>query len=256
MFKRKIFDTMSKKWIVLIGPPAVGKTTLSNQLKNHFNAKVYSFDEEFPLEWLKESLSDSKDGRKVFLEKIKADESEWIIVDDTCHLKSMQKRYLQASENENQKIDVVFLFISARTEQISELQERNSNRNSSVTNEEIEKMTKHFHDYDLEWPNLIEYNFKKLPCVEIILNDLREAFQNYKKCSIHRNIKIRDIESDTNFYNRLNLALNKEITSAFAKKRHLDGKTISKAKKEFLAVCDNADDIEDIVQDFRNKYLV
>ena len=247
---------MSRTWIVLIGPPAAGKTTLSNQLKEHLKAKYYSFDTESPLKILKYSSFDSKSHRKLFLDKIKADESEWIVIDDTCHLKSMQKRYLHASEE--QMIKVVFVFISARNEEIPELKERNMRRDSNVKNEEIEKITKYLNSSEFDWKNLIEYNFKQLPSIENIVHDIKKIIDDYKPRNIEQE-RVRDLESDANFFNRLNLALNKEISLAFRKESSLlDGKQISMAKKKFL--CGyydyHSDDfIEELVNEFRDKYL-
>lgn len=251
---------MTRKWIVLIGAPAVGKTTLSNQLKANLNANCYSFDKEFPLEILKFSGFDSKNHRKQFLDEIKVDESEWIIIDDTCHLSSMQKRYVRASEEEEEAdIKVVFLYLSARNEEINELKERNMRRDSNVKKEEIEKIANHLNSRKMEWNNLIEYNFKQLPSIENIVHDIKMAFDDYKWRN-HEQVRVKDLESDANFFNRLNLALNKEISEAF-RMRALDGKAISIAKKKFIETVhaynddyDN-DDIIELVLEFRNKYL-
>lgn len=247
---------MQRKWIVLIGPPAAGKTSLSHRLKEYFNANCYSFDIEFPLELLKYSSLDSKSHRKQFLDKIIADESEWIIIDDTCHFKSMQKRYLHISEENT--IKLIFLFISVANDEIPELKERNMRRGSNVKNEELEKMTKRLNTSKLEWKNLIEYNFKQLPSIENIVDDIQKIIKDYQPRIIEQ-ARVRDLESDASFYNRLNLALNKEISFAFRNESGpLDGKQISKAKKKLLCgyFDDHSDDfIEELVIEFRDEYL-
>lgn len=243
------------KWLVLIGPPAVGKTTLSKQLKQYFNAKYYSFDEEFPLEVLKSSFSDSKNCRKLFLEKIKAENSDWIIIDDTCHLKSIQKRYLRENEI---KVKIIFLYLSARNDQISELKTRNALRNSHVKEEEIDKMVKQLNSNQLEWDNVIEYNFKEIPEIESINRDIQRIIENYRERRFER-VSVKDSKSDNNFLNLLNLALNREISAAFNENSCLNGKQISISKKNFLAeVRDNFEsdaDIYYLVSIFRNKFL-
>jgi broad-specificity NMP kinase len=251
---------MVSKWIVLIGPPAVGKTTLSNQIKNHLNANYYSFDQEFPLKILKESNFDSKNHRIKFLDRIKEDDSEWIIIDDTCHLRSMQKRYVHASEdNHNIKVKVVFLYLSARNDEIVELKERNYRRESIVTNEEIEKITKHLNLSKFGWSNLIEYNFNHLPSIGNIVEDIQRVVDECRPRNIGQ-VRVRDLESDSNFFSQLNLTLNKEISEAFKIGAvPFDGKRISIAKKKFIEAVrdcyDGHDDILELVSEFRNKYL-
>ena len=248
-----------RTWLVLIGPPAVGKTTLSNQLKDHFKAKLYSFDKEFPLETLKDSFHDSKECRKQFLDKIMSETSDWIIIDDTCHLKSMQKRYLHASEKiDGILIKVLFFYISARNDQIPELTDRNSKRISNVKSEEIDRITKHLNSTEFEWKNLIEYNFKELPVIEDIVKDLQKAVDDYMERKFEQ-VSVRDSKSDANFFNQLNLALNKEISSSFKTNNNLDSNNVSIAKKTFLAEINENygidDEIDELVLEFRNKHL-
>lgn len=261
---------MESKWIVLIGPPAVGKTTLSVKLakelcrSGNIDVKIYSFDQEYPLQQLYGvvRLKSSKDHRKELLERIKTDKSEWIIVDDTCHLKSIQKQYLKESEILT-NVKVVFLYISAKIDQIPILIQRNEIRNSKVTSLEIEKMVKLLNLNTLNLPNMIEYNFEEeFPeNVETLAKTIKSVFEScYKKRDLV-SINCKDGKSDTNFMNILNLALSKEINEAF-KLFSLDGKNISKDKKEFirrhchLAISETTDDvIKSLVLQFKREFL-
>lgn len=246
-------------FLVLIGPPTVGKTTLADKLKIYLeNSKVFSFDKEFPLERIttNEDGKNSKDFRKEFLELICLNYSifEWIIIDDTCHLKSMQKRYIKL-ELESE-IKVIFLYISARNDQIPDLQLRNLNRSSLVNCDEIERITRHLNSFEPPMKNnFIEFNFETVPEIEIVTETIREALRNYKYKIIESPAAV-DLQSASNFFNQLNLALNKEISNAFK-----DGKivhNVSKQKKEFLLKVrqSNRDrSIDSLVEEFRMNYL-
>lgn len=247
------------KWIVLVGAPAVGKSTLSQELSAGLNAKVYSFDKEFPLNKLQQRDCDSKNCRRRLIEMIltDCDESDWIIVDDTCHLKSMQKRYIAGTVN---NIKVIFLYISAKVDQIPDLQKRNSIRNSDVTSEEIDRMVRSLilDPPNLNFVNVIEYNYAELPKIGDLITHIHSSFDNY--CTKRDTpINERDSVSDENILNQINLALNKEISSAFKGNRFLlDGKTVSTAKKAYLTAIRNRKghlNTESIVNEFKAKFL-
>ena len=232
-------------YLILIGPPAVGKSTLANKLKDSLlNSKIFSFDKEFPLEIISqnEEGKNSKDYRKEFIERIRTQSNDdfafdWIIIEDTCHLKSMQKRYIQLELENEIKSKVIFLYISARNAQIYELKRRNSNRaGSSVKCEEIENITNSMNTSDFITTNFIEFNFENVPETEELIVKIKEALDNYKfRCTESSTSK--DTPSDSNHFNQLNLALNKEISRSFKEsdgKAKGNGTEISKQNKLFL----------------------
>lgn len=247
---------MERKWIVLIGPPAVGKTTLSKNLVKIIctkgTVKIYSFDQEFP-----KCNFRSKEYRIELLDRIKADMSEWIIVDDTCHLKSIQKQYLKVSE-EFKEIKVIFLYISAKIDQVSILKKRNESRNSVVTDREIDRMVNILNLSSSHLLNKIEYNFEEIPeKVDQILTSIMSKFATYKRRNL-LSVICNDVKSDTNYLNLLNLALIKEINKVFKESKfEFDGKKIARAKKEFLRLQNPTKlaDIEGIVLQFNRDFL-
>ena len=255
---------MTQNWIVLIGPPAVGKSTISSKLSLILDAKIYSFDREFSLNRLKEIGCDSKGGRGRFLTMIQDDtESEWIIVDDSCHMKSIQKRYLQAaSEDVSKNIKVVFLYISAKEDQISELKLRNGARETLVKSEEIDRMVRFLNLNPPAHTNFLEYNFEKVPSLDILTTQIRSAFERYKIHPHSVTTHEKDSVSDANIYNRINLALTGRISKLLKENRGLDGESVSKAKKAFLlelggrygkSSIDDVIELESILEEFEIK---
>ena len=67
------------------------------------------------------------------------------------------------------------------------------------------------------------------------------------------------MQSDLNYFNQLNLALNKEISKTFnTGKVQVPGAEVSKHKKTFLlevGKIGNHESIEQLVDEFRIKYL-
>ena len=262
-------------YLILIGPPAVGKSTLANKLKDSLlNSKIFSFDKEFPLEIISqnEEGKNSKDYRKEFIERIRTQSNDdfafdWIIIEDTCHLKSMQKRYIQLELENEIKSKVIFLYISARNDQISELKRRNSNRaGSPVKCEEIENITNSMNTSDFITTNFIKFNFENVPETEELIVKIKEALDNYKfRCTEPSTSTSKDTPSDSNHFNQLNLALNKEISRSFKEsdgKAKGNGTEISKQKKLFLLKerekqrqSKNQSSIEELIEEFRIKYL-
>jgi shikimate kinase len=224
-------------WIVLIGPPAVGKTSLACKLqKITLNSRIVSFDNEFPLKRIIESGTDSRSCRLNFIHEIIAKSSmhgESVFIDDTCHLRAIQKLYLKLKH-----VKVVFLYISAKNDEIPILQERNSKRITDVTAEEIDKMTSVLNSQKVKHLNMVEYNFLQMPddCFKFH-EALNTAFANYK-APIQQDFGLlnhRDIQSDNNFYNKLNLALSQEINNAFKTEPLIfDGALVAKSKRDFI----------------------
>lgn len=261
--------------LVLIGPPAVGKTTLANKLGGSLEkSKVFSFDKEFPLgEIIKnKDKKNSKDFRREFLEMIcfclndsqsqsdsnsiydSSSSSSWIIVDDTCHLKSMQKRYIQQLPHE---VKVIFLYISARNDQIPELKRRNLNRSTSVNCDEIERITKHLNSFDPIKKNLIEFNFEAVPEIGILTETINGAVCNYSDYKSQA-IGPLDAFSDSNYFHQLNLALTKEISKAFKIGVSGGGDEVSKQKKQFLLKVrrqSKHQSVEELIEEFRINHL-
>ena len=248
-------------YVVLIGPPATGKSTLAIKLKESLlNSTIFSFDDEYPLEVMiqNEDKKNSKDFRMEFIEIIQRNSStfDWILIEDTCHLKSMQKRYIKL-ESENEIIKVLFLYLSARNDQIPELKKRNLNRSTAVKCEEIENITKLMNSSELITTNLIEFNFENVPEIDELIENIKFALDNYKFKYIEPAIT-KDIESDSNYFNKLNMELNKEISRAFKLNVVENGAEISKQKKLFLsAVRQGKNDLEidELIEEFRIKYL-
>lgn len=255
--------------LVLLGPPATGKSTLAQNLSSKLNtSKVISFDQEFPLNEIIENElgKNSKDYRREFFERIKSIESnyEWIIIDDTCHYLSMQKRYLklESVDIEGCEVKVIFLYISARNDQIPELKRRNYGRSSDVKSEEIERITKHLNSSHQIKNNLIEFNFEFIPEIDSIIEIVKEAVNNYKRSPSQMELTVsNDIISDSNYLNQLNLAVNGEIFKAFQDDNFKqNGKEISLQKKRFLSTIrrqnkDYSVPIDELVLEFRTKYL-
>ena len=160
---------------------------------------------------------------------------------------------------------MVFLYISAKIDQIPILIQRNEIRNSKVTSLEIEKMVKLLNLNTTNLPNLIEYNFEeelRSQNVETLAKAIKSVFESCYKKRVPAPINCKDEKSDTNFINILNLALSKEINEEFKLFSSLDGKKISKDKKEFIRRhCHRGSsetteaDIKSLVLQFKREFL-
>jgi adenylate kinase family enzyme len=211
-----------KNVIVLIGAPATGKSTLASKLAKEQNCKVFSFDDLFPLESLKKQTS--KEARAQMIQMVEKCQFDWIVVDDTNHLHSMQKRYLRLSAAK-----VLHVHLDADISQIEELFERNLHRGASVVNEEIQSIVQWLSDEPPINRNMLSFSFKSVPddvCARIVA-----AFEE-----IETVLPKTDFISDpSSASHELNNRLNACIHQAFKAHRQLDGKAISDAKREYLA---------------------
>ena len=233
-----------KNVIVLIGAPATGKSTLASKLAKHFKCKKFSFDELFPLEKLKDLPS--KEARTQMIEMVHECESPWIVVDDTNHYHSMQKRYLNLNAGKT-----LFVYLRAEKDQIEILFERNVNRANSVTRQDIENVLKQLTEQPPIDRNLLNFNFSEIP--DDICQRIIAAFEKIEISSS----SVDPVQSPVNAKHELNNRLSNCIHQAFSTNNHLDGKTVSKAKREFLASLEHIsfEDIEDLVHQFTQKHL-
>lgn len=255
-------------WIILIGAPAVGKTTLAHQIESKLpNSKIYSFDDELN----SFEYSSTKELRKRFLSKILLSENDKcnnVIIDDTTHLKSIQKSYITASVNLN--IRYVFIYISAKVEQIALLLARNSCRDSPIKDQFIYKLVELFtRNTPKKLNNLIEFNFQEPPNLNDLLSKITTCFDNYSySCTLPPTSSTPDPHSDENYFNKLNRSINTAIHQAAALKNNnnqncWDGKKISMAKRSYINTIRSQQhgeeiekDIQELVLDFTNKYLL
>ncbi len=234
-----------KNVIVLIGAPATGKSTIAGMFSSEFGFKIFSFDELFLSERLSElSLNgerSSKGARAQMIKMVEECDCSWIVVDDTNHYHSMQKRYLSLS---NAKI--VFLYLRAESIQLRALKVRNSKRKTRVTDKDIENIVMQLNEQPPIDRNLLEFHFESLP--SDICNRVIAAFGKIK---ITEPIDVSTVVP-LNFKHELNNRLNERIHQAFQSSKKLAGKRVSQAKREFLNTIDeiSLESIDDLVSQF------
>lgn len=234
--------------IVLIGAPATGKSTLALMLKEKLNCRLFSFDQLFPLETLKFNGGlKSKDARAAFVNMVEDCDSSWIVVDDTNHFHSMQKRYLNL-----RNAKVLFVYLKAEKNQISLLVERNLLRCSDATAHDIESIANHLINESPIGRNVMHFNFSSVP--ENVINLIQRRFESMELPFELKTIRVPQVP---NARQKLNSLLNERINQAFQSNRHLNGKLISRAKKIFLASHSTAsfDDLDDLVDKFMQEHL-
>lgn len=228
-----------KKVVVLVGAPAVGKSTLAEKLEAEHGFYRFSFDELYPLNKLDQIKS--KAARKQLLEIVASCDHEWIIADDTTHMHSMQKRYftLQAA--------VCLLYISVEVNQITDLLERNSQRKTSVIDRDILNICNHLMAHPPINRNLLQFNFTSIPVnIGNILKGKLFEIESTPLLTIPLELH------QPNALHELNNRLNAAIHAAFQKNSQLNGKLVSAAKKSFLSLLSDASfsDLDELVEEF------
>ena len=104
--------------------------------------------------------------------------------------------------------------------------------------------------------NMIEFNFENVPEIDEMIENIKFALDNYKFRYIEPAIT-KDIESDSNYFNKLNLELNKEISRAFKSNVVEIGAEISKKRNySYQQLTEkNHLPIDELIEEFRIKYL-